>query len=498
MKFPKKDLLLIGAILLISFFTWRHIPSMQFVGESWGFIGKPYIKGNFFQIAKEEFTPLNEFTIDRILSAILIPEFGDQIHLYMWFQFIYMLITDVLVYILVRLITGSKLTGFLAAFFYSTSFIAKFETYSSGGFLYFAQRATLVVSELVAIFFLYLYLVKRFNPIYYLFSLGSYIFSLAMCFYGTFFVPIFIIYPVVYLLFNFRKNVKLLWKVIWVPFPFIISTLLIIRGSRAFTSESIFEFVINKFPYVVTGIIQQLTVLTFPVGELLPSSDKLSFEYYAVLCAVVILYGLALCIPYKKNKQWIIFQVTAILTVAAMLLFNVNLQAAEVLNTNGSSRYFYFPFIFVAIFWGIFLGGLIRKKNKFISAGIIILCVGYFIFNNVYIQKRLRAEEWIHKANKETVEILRSYSYETRSVPSYIYLPASIGAYGGEFVIQFYSHKDGQVAVEGLEPLDLEKLADSNLSPKNLYVLHFDSGSNKVIDKTKEARDALGELQKRK
>lgn len=487
----KIDLLLIGLILSTSFLTWSHILSLQFTGEGWGFIGTIPPKGNIFEIVSQEFTPLNEYTIDRILSGILLPVFRDQIHLYMWFQLICMLFIDLLMYLLVRILTGSTLAGFITAFLFSISYIGKFETYSSGGYLYFAQRAILLLPELTAIIFLGLYLTKKFKIYYYIISLSLHIFGLTMGFFSSWFLPVFIIYPIIYLLFNLKELKRLFWKVIWVPLPFSIGTMLIIQNNHLIPNESIFDFILNKFTYTLIGIIQQLTVLTFPMGVLLLRFDKLSIEFISILGMTIILYCYAFFTNSKMDKQWKILQATMLLSVIAMFLINIYLQAAEVLNTFGSTRYFYYPYVGIAIFWGISLTGIVNNRSKLSIFLLITFCIAWLAYNNIYIQRRLKSEAWVHNANRQTLEILHSWAPETKKNPSYIYAPANLGGYGGQFVIQFFSHPEGKVDVEGLEPLDLKKLSKLRFSPDNLFVMHFDPKLQQVVDKTEEARNKL-------
>lgn len=495
MKFVKIDLLFIGLIILISFFTWSHIPSLQFTGEGWGFIGTIPPKGDIFEIVSQEFTPLNEYTIDRILSGILLPKFGDQIHLYMWLQLMFMLLIDLLMYILVRVLTGSRLAGFLASFLFSTSYIGNFEMYSSGGYLYFAQRGILLLFEFPAIIFLGLYITK-FKFYYYIISLFLYLFGLTMGFFGAWFLPIFIIYPIIYLLFNLKQVQKLFLKVVWIPFPFLIGTILIIKNNHLIPNESIFDFLTNKFSYTLTGIIQQLTVLTFPMGELLLRFDNLNIEFISILGITVIFYCYAFLANSKMNKNWKILQVTALISAVAMFVINIYLQAVETLHSFGSTRYFYYPFTMIAIFWGISLTGIVNKRGKLSNFFFITFCIAWLAYNNVHIQRRLKAEEWVHKANKQTLEILRSWAPETKGNPSFIYAPANLGGYGGQFVIQFFSHPQGKVVVEGLEPLDLDKVSKLGFSPNNLFVMHFDPVSKNVVDKTEVSRAKLSEIQK--
>ena len=361
MRFLKVDILLILLIILLSWVSWNHITSLQFTGEGWGFIGTVPPKGNVFEIVAQELGSLDEFTSDRIMSGVLLPIFKDQIELYMWLQFAYMLFIASFLYFLVFNITKNRLTAFLSTLFFSTSHLGNFETYSSGGYLYFAQRAVLVAPLLLAIYFLYLYLTQKFNFLYYLFSFSSYLFALIMGFYSTYFTALFIFYPIVFFLCNFKNFKNYFFKLVWVPLPFLVVTLKVIEGSRAFTNESVFSYLFTKFPYVTAGIIQQLSVLTFPIGEILFKFNKLSVEFVSIMIITVCVYFYAL-IAILKDYNTRIFAVSVFLTLLAMLFFNVYLQSAETLNTHGSSRYFYFPSVMISIFWGIFASRLFRSS----------------------------------------------------------------------------------------------------------------------------------------
>src|SRR3989344_3878645 len=119
MRFLKVDILLILLIILLSWVSWNHITSLQFTGEGWGFIGTVPPKGNVFEIVAQELGSLDEFTSDRIMSGVLLPIFKDQIELYMWLQFAYMLFIASFLYFLVFNITKNRLTAFLSTLFFS-------------------------------------------------------------------------------------------------------------------------------------------------------------------------------------------------------------------------------------------------------------------------------------------------------------------------------------------------------------------------------------------
>lgn len=494
----RKDIFAIVILLLLTYFFWRHIPNLQMIGEGFIYIYMykyTVIPPVFDVFAKASFPVLSDW-------------FKEQMHLYMWFLLLVMIWIDITLYILVKVVTKSILTAFFVSLIFGLSFIGNFDIYSDGGYHYVLQRAIVLAPQLLGLMFLILYF-NNFKFKFYFLALTFYFLGLWMGFFGTWFLPPFIFYPLFYLAFNIKKLKAILYKTIWTPLPFIIGNFLLIKGSFSNDEHSLLAFVLSHTKFVVIAILQQLTVITLPVEDFFISISKpltfirkrvplqdpidpmLIWTYYGLLLSTLILYLGTLFLIWRLQRKLIILATTSFASIIGMLLFNVYINEANVLFSFGSSRYFYFPFVFVAIFWGIFLSSIFHLKNSFFKLFVALSIISWVILNYVNIQKALTRQKWNHDANREAISILRSWSDQLKKEPSYVYLPSSLGAYGAEFVKRYYSHPQGEFRLESLQPIDYDELAEKKVNPDRVYVLHFDIASQKIIDQTIEARSKL-------
>lgn len=471
-------------LILLSLLIWRHIPNLMFVGEGYTYFEPTVTKIIFSSSIPHDF-------LAKILFNILPSIFQEKVGLYMWFLFLIMIAINIIFYLIIKSVTKSKLTGFLSGLLLTASYTANFDMYSSGGYQYFVQRGILLVFLLPAFYFLVLYFTSKFLIKYYLFSLLFYILGLFSGFFSTWFLPVFIFYPLFYLVLNFKSVKNFPIKIIWTPLPFIISNFLIIRQSSFIPSEeSLLGFIFNNFTSSIIGILQQLTIMTFPLGELLKTIDKNSPQFLAILGLVAMLYLSILIISLKIKNNNKVLQLTAAFSLILMLLFNIYLNSANVLVSFGSSRYFYYPFVMLAIFWGIFFSAIFAGKKLMLG----LFCLVWIVINMMAIKENLAGDEFLHRANRQTLEFLDNHASNLRQYPSVIHLPG-IGPYGAAFVSRYYNHPDGKLILQGLENLDLEKLAEDKVNPDRLFVLYFDSVSQLVVDKTEESRKILKDLE---
>lgn len=478
----KIDLFAVLSLLCLSYLFWGYIPELEIQGEGFQYfepaIAKIYIRW-----------PLSHDMLAKLLFNFLPTLFGSTIRFYMWFLLGFMLVVNVLVYFVARTIFQSKLMGFLTGLLFSTSYVGQYDAYSSGGYQYFAQRNTILLPMLAAFVFVVLHLRHKFSLRCYLLSLTIFLTGIAMGFFGTWFMPVFIFYSLFYLIFNLRKAGAKFTRIALVPIPFLLGNFLVIRQSSfALQEESIVEFIINKFLYVLTGTLQQLVVLSFSTKSLLDVLLSKS-NYYTSLFLTFVIYFVAFVIIYKRRPAWRVLAATSICSLLAMLLFNLYLNAATVLNTLGSSRYFYFPFTMVALFWAMFLGAIFAKKKSFNMLPLSIVCVAWLVFNFQEIRRNFVLDEWKHKANRDTLANLEKWKEDLILHPSYVVLPSSLGADGTGFAFRFYSHPSGKFTLESLEAYDPSVARTFN--PERVYVLHYDAAAQYVVNQTDQVREAL-------
>lgn len=488
-KLLRNEALLLLLILVSSVFIWRYIPLSQFQGE--GFI---YFTTSVLSFPKNFFVPFDLFA--RATFFTLPNLFDGEVFFYMMFQFAWVILTDVAFWVVVRFVTKSKYIALLAILFFSLSYVAKYDMFSIGGYQYFVQRGAILLPELVSFLFLSLYLNKPRLIGRYFLSLSLYLFSIFMGFFGTWFLPIFLYYPVLYLIFNWQKVKKITRRIVWTPLPFLIGNLLIIKQSGFIPSEPIQSFVINNPLHVAEGVLQQLAVITPGLSELLKYNQGSSFYFETVLIFTALIYFIVTLILCKNNKDLRTLTLSVVFSLATIFLFNLYLNEANVLHTFGSSRYFYFPFTLVALFWAMFFYLIALKKTHYVVVT-LVLCFVWIVYNIDRIDKNLKADAPIQQANRETIEYAKNISVSEEE-GLIVELPANIGGWGHEFISRFYGNSRVKFYMEKSDPLDLVETANKGIDANKVYVLHYDTKIQRVVDQSGLAREEILSIQKRK
>lgn len=482
----KKEILAIILVIVVIIF-WKHIPFLQFQGEGFTYFERDVAK------FRSVYPPIHD-NFARLFFLLAADVFKENVYLYMSFMFLYMILIDIILYLSVRKILDKK-TAFMIAAFFSLSMIANYDIFSSGGYQYFVQRVSPLPLVLIAFVFLNTFLIKP-QKKYYLISLFLYLFGIWLGFFSTWFLPAFIFLPLFFIIFSkdFKKNI---FSFFWVPIPFVIGNLLIIRNSGYSSPEySLFYLLTQRTEFVFNGFLEQLNVVTIPL-ELLKViyfflqkvanfSKERSILIMGFCTLIIYISATGIILTQKAKVKVIIF--CALFTIMSMLIFNLYLNYSAALNVLGSSRYFYYPYIFVAIFWGIFLMTILNFRNFMIKLlGVVIFTI-YILSNFFSLQNALKEDKWRHEANRETIEFLKVKKDLFQESPYYVYLPSSLGAYGNSYAFRYFSHPDGYFRLESLESIDYKMLADKKVDPGRLYFLHYDPAKQRIVDLTTESR----------
>lgn len=490
-------------LVLLVFLAWRHIPTLQFQHE-----GAYYFKFTSFEFDSRHLT-YDIFA--KALFVFLAPLLKGQVFLYMWFLFAVMILIDVVFYWVVRVATGSRLTAFFAALLFALSYIGKYDMFSSGAYQYFVQRGVLLLFLLPALLFFLLYFQRNFRLGYYILGLGIYLLGIVMGFFGTWLLPIFIFYPLLFLLFNLTKGKEVLLKTIWTPVPFVIGNLKIIsQNTYNPGGDEIVVWLFERTQLLFEGMMQQLAVMTLPAGVYKPLLESISkftamlvyniseesFAFLTISVLVIGIYFISMLILWKLDRKRLPLAAASLLSLLAMLFFNLILNSNTIFASFESSRYFYFPSVVFAIYWGLFFSVLFLHKKRVVKLSVIAFLVFWIIHNNLVIGQEIKRDAWRHRANREALDTIKAWSPELKETPHYVWLPTTLGPYGGEFVKRFYSHPDGRFFEERVAPLKISALAQEHVDPEKLYVLHFDAARRVVVDRTEESRAELRRLQK--
>ncbi len=489
MKKIRHEIILIILLLFLPLFTWRHLPTLQFQGEGFYY----FTRMDQTLSIKSVIGPLQEYRKHYEAFAISFfnlvgPIFKDQVDLYMWFMFIVMLLIDFTFYILVRVVTGGKLTAAVAFILFSLSFIGTYDMYSSGGYQYFIQRGILLLPLFISFIFLYKY-IKSKKIGFFIIALALYLMSIIMGFYGTWFLAPFIFYP-------------LFKKFFWLPVPFLIGNYYIVQDSNyAFPRDSIVELLFHKTGFIASGVIHQLTVLTLPFGWYKPLAQMTTHSIsdnlwpYIFGPTLVFLYGGGIMLVKKSYPKGIDLALTAFVSLLSMLFFNLYLNAGATFSILVASRYFYYPSAMLALFWSLVIVSAFKEGNSKLKVTVALILSFWIVGNIVAVKEAFKDDYQKHKNNYDTISTLKKWSPQMHEEPSYLILPYKIGAYGGEFAKRFYVNQASFVAIEKLNEVNYQELAKRKVDPRRLFVLHYDETSETVVDQTDKWRNYLYQIE---
>lgn len=478
------------------------------------------IQGEGFLYFSEDaysFNTENPFALDNywpprvdlsatIINHILSRTFFDYMFAYFVVLFIVMLVVILTMYILVRVMTGSKLAAFCAAVIFGLSYAANANMLASGGYQYFSQRVVLVAPLFIAFLLLYKYLHSRFLG-YYILSLILYLLILIFGSYATDFLPAIILYPLVFVIFNIKTDWSFFIQTIWIPLPFMIGNYFIVRnaGTLIHNTPAQTHFLINFFQKIldfsdtIPKFLQQMAVLTLPF--LLDSRlFQLNIGQQLILAEIlsVIIYAAAFIFLWKTKPSWRIITIFFLGGFIAILYLNLFLNPEQSLNTLESSRYFYYPFLMGAMFWGLFFASTFLYKRgilRVVFISILFLWLSYNIFS---IERVFKEEGWRNTANKDMLAKIKEWSPVLKERPYFIYFPGSfntLGPGGLWFARTFYAHPKTQLDFN--EP-DLPTLAKQNILSEDIFVFRFDHQTHKVSDETEKWRTKLEKLENEK
>lgn len=510
------DILIVLLLMLVIGFAWRGILSITFQGEGFIYFDEGTYAYNLkapFDI--ENYLPFHEDLSARISTHVLSRIFLDNPFGYFAFMFTEMLLTNLAMYLLVRVMTGNRLAASLGTIFFGINYIANANMFAGGGYQYFTQRGVLLLPAILSLVLLVKYLQTRLLG-YYFISLLVYLFTVVFGFYTTDFLPVMLLFPLVFIAVNINQGWRFFMETFWVPLPFLIGNYYLIKSAPSLNHASDLPFLtvffqrMTDFQSALAGISQQLAVLTLPFlldsnllnqikGFLIkpPLGIRVYYQFsnsqhLVIIEAVSIALVLtAFVYLWRLKPNWRVATLTSLLGFLAMLYLNVFLNAEQSLNTLESSRYFYYPYSMGALFWGLFFAGVISERRdsvKKIFVVILLIWIGY----NVYAIEALFAREgWRFKANREMLAKIKEISPALKSNPYYLYFPGSLNTFGSgglQFAQRFYGHPKSAYDFE--EP-DLHKLIKQDVKPEDIFVFRFDHRTRNVFNETEKWRNEL-------
>lgn len=518
----RKDLIPLGLILLFALIVWRHIPSTIFQGEGFIYFGqieRVNYKSLFY--LNNYLPPYGSELLAREGMAFLEYYFEDRIYLYMGFELVYMLFTSAILYLTVKKATESRVAAIFSTLIFSSGYIGNANMFGGGGYQYFMQRGLLLAPLLFAFLLLVLY-VKRGFLIYYFLSLALFLFTVILGFFASWFVVVFIFYQFSILIVNFKKGWKLYLMVFLTPIPFLIGNYLIVKNHPTSPSGSMVQLLNDLWQAgIVNGIGQQLLVMTSPLFWKIPPlyfetpqlgvyrdlfiaflsviREAYFFRFDNILAFELInalVYLFAFVVIWKLQPRWRSLALASITTLITILAINFAFNRKEVVESFGSSRYFYYPSSMFSLFWGLFAAAIFLTNRQFIKKSFFLLLLLWLVANFYAIQRFNDEDWWRHQSNKDVISEIKYLSPMLKEEPFTIIIIGPLSGGGIEFIHRYYAHPNTRFLYDNVTPPSVQELDKYRVDPNKLYVFIFDYQKKVLNNKTDEYRDKLVKFQK--
>lgn len=414
----KVDILLVLLLVSLCAYAWRLLP--QTVIRSDGFIHLLDYEQKRFWAQKYWFTGIE--VGPSIAGAILPKLFGPHLSWYLWFELGIILFIESLFYLLVRIVTTSRLIAFVASLIVGVHYFGTWNVYGASCYCFYLERVINMPFMLASFLFLHLYLIQK-KSFFYVLSLTLYLIGIALGHVELILTPAFALYPFFWhIMVSGKKVIK---KGVLIGTAFIIISLGITQAQKITYGNwgpgwTLTEFITHpgKYNYFRAMALQLVYwsdyapvahFLTSPYafGRFSPTIAMNSFPY------IFLLYLLIFLLLFAKIRKFRALLATCAVAVAGIFFLNAYVKLPEIIVPN-SNRYLYFPTFFLSIFWAIGLWYMfLQHKGVRLLAGIFLLVVYYMV--NVALLENIfhRVFEW-----SRSTEALYSYVlHERKALP---------------------------------------------------------------------------------
>lgn len=478
----RKHFFAIIIITLATILCWHQVLGQSLMGEGYYYFfhGLSYmsLSSIIYDIYK---------TYDggaKMLFDVFKITFRDTIFWYQFFLLFSVSFINILFYIFVFVLTGTWLIAFVASILFSVNFVG-FEMFALGNYQFFAQRTLSFVFLFPAIIFLTLFLTKK-RYTYYFLSILFYFLSFFLFHFSLFFAPFFFC---VYGMFALkgRQSVRTITRHILLCLPFAIIPAIIIlnnsgdaamvRGNDVFFFKLLWQKLFHE-------MMQHVSVLTIPEGVQWFFRQRLHLSHGATAIRLfyptIILYGVTFFILYKNTSK-LLFRVGTLSLVYVCITFFLNLyiRGDETVNIGSGSRYLYVPTIAFAIYWGIVLA-TVSKKKYFGMPGLYIFLGIWFIMQLHSVSKAFGEDAYKHSAAKKSMQYIKQLAPKLQP-DSIVIIPSNLGFYESYFIQMFYGKTHTFFAPFSS---DWAKELPRSFDPKKDFIIDYDYKAGAVKDLT--------------
>lgn len=380
-------------ITIITLLVWKPILGQVPMGEGYYYFDRCQ---NQFITPNDCGTNIWQFdNLARITFQLMIPLFGDNIHLYMFGQMFIMIIVYLIFYIVLFKITKNNLFSLIATILFLTNHTGSFSMMSIGNYQRFVQR----VPNLIPIFISFYFLTNFFktkNFKFLVISLVTFTLSIYLAHHSIFMLPLFIAYILIIAITQ-KFNIKPLAINLVALASFLLIAQALIKNDHLTPKEGIYDFISN------TDRVYEKVLLQIP-NILIPSqiTKTIALKFYDpqilypyVITQKHILYLLLplLIITFittKKDDSISKLYKASILALPLVCFLNLYAYGTgtpDPLKNFGEDRIYFIPSIFSSLIIAFLFCNLWNLKGRLMKFVSVVIFISFLIYNNNQIQK---------------------------------------------------------------------------------------------------------------
>ncbi len=509
MKIKFSHLLPLLLIIITTFFVWHKLLNQAPAGEGYYYFDTGQ---NFITDGRvSSLWGLDNFA--KLIFDILPILIGDNLTGYFAFQLITMILLNLTIFLVVNYFTKNKWVSFATTIFFLCSFIGLFEMLGSGNYQRFVQRVPNLIPLLFAfqqlVEFLQSHKIKN-----YLYSLLLFTLAMLMAHFSSFFLPLFIIYPLFFTLSKFQ-NLKQALINISFTLPFIAINLILVSHDEHTPHNNVFLFLSSYGPArLLQDILLQFTSINIP-PFIIQKIASIIYPYKNTVTVLAIplvaFYLVGVKLIKSRAPNLMPFYLTSVVMIPVLLFLNLYLgkvdpiydirgynyyylppsypNSAIFTNSIKGDRYYLLPMIFVSIIWSLLIWLFFKNKSRLIFFNyqniLSLILLSYVFYNTSLIWGNMDIISFNSNLMKNYIKYIKLLAPKL-DANSVIVAPRPL-IWPSSFVRFFYTNPNVKFIVlkEGWEKeINLKNKAD-------LFVLNYDPQNWQIIDQSKEYREKL-------
>lgn len=411
--------------------------------------------------------------------------------LYFFAELTVMLVTNVLFYLLVKIVTRVRIIAFSASLMFATSYFALWDMYTNHCYCFFLERPIVAIVLLPSFIFLHLFL-RYSKRKYYVFSLIFFFLGIGLAHFAILFTGPYLVYPFFYRFFEKKKSKRRIIVGILLGLSY-----LAISGFFALLqqiNESTFgphkwtflEFLTHPQVYgYPEKMILQLVYWTqystfFKDFAMNPLQNLIRIKSAQVYAPYILtLYTICSVVIIKTVPKLRALLFAAISGIGWSFYLNVYFGQYDILSQPDSSRYLYYPSFLLVIFWSLFFWSVFwSKRNVFYWIGLLVL--GFYVWINIWLINS--HVTWITMWDKSTKAIQEHFIKNRNSLKKNTLV---VGPYP-EIGIQestFFTEQLGKGEVKYMsENTNYDNWNEVTSSFSHIIRLHYDNKCGCVVE----------------